>query len=68
MTTVTGGLAEIRGWLKNVDPFFDRMDAAVAARAGHIPRVYSSAIRVAIAQRGRGRLRVDGRSSLRRRV
>lgn len=32
------GLAGVRGWLDDDDPFFDRVDEAVAARARHRPR------------------------------
>jgi hypothetical protein len=34
------GLAGVEGWLEDSDPFFDRVDEAVAARAGHRPRAY----------------------------
>jgi len=33
-------LAAVRGWLEDEDPFFDRVDEAVAARARHRPRAY----------------------------
>jgi len=36
------GLAGVRGWLDGDDPFFDRVDEAVAARARHRPRVYGA--------------------------
>jgi prevent-host-death family protein len=39
---VTGqdeSLAAVRGWLADDDPFFERIDSIVAARAGHRPRV-----------------------------
>jgi prevent-host-death family protein len=32
------GLAGVRGWLEADDPFFDRVDAAVASRPRHRPR------------------------------
>jgi prevent-host-death family protein len=35
------GLASVRGWLEDVDPFFGRVDEAVAARARHRPRAYT---------------------------
>ena len=35
------GLAGVRGWLEDEDPFFDRIDEAVAARSRHRPRVYA---------------------------
>jgi prevent-host-death family protein len=35
------GLAGVRGWLEDTDPFFARVDEAVAARAGHRPRAYA---------------------------
>jgi prevent-host-death family protein len=35
------GLAGVRGWLEAEDPFFDRVDAAVAARARHRPRAWA---------------------------
>jgi prevent-host-death family protein len=38
-------LAAVRGWLEDQDPFFDRVDRAVAARAGHRPRAYARARR-----------------------
>jgi prevent-host-death family protein len=34
------GLAGVRGWLEDEDPFFGRVDDAVAARARHRPRAY----------------------------
>lgn len=34
------GLAGVRGWLDDGDPFFDRVAAAVAARGRHRPRAY----------------------------
>jgi prevent-host-death family protein len=36
------GLAGVRGWLDDDDPFFDRVDRIVAARARHRPRVYGT--------------------------
>jgi prevent-host-death family protein len=39
------GLAGVRGWLEDQDPFFDRVDRAVAARARHRPRAYARARR-----------------------
>ena len=39
------GLAGVRGWLADEDPFFDRVDEAVAARARHRPRAYARARR-----------------------
>ena len=33
-------LAAVRGWLADDDPFFERIDSIVAARAGHRPRVF----------------------------
>ena len=35
------GLAGVRGWLEDGDPFFHRVDEAVAARARHRPRAYA---------------------------
>lgn len=35
------GLAGVRGWLDGADPFFDRVDEAVAARVRHRPRAYA---------------------------
>lgn len=35
------GLAGVRGWLDDGDPFFDHVDEAVAARARHRPRAYA---------------------------
>ena len=35
------GLAGVRGWLEEDDPFFDRVDAAVAARGQHRPRAHA---------------------------
>jgi prevent-host-death family protein len=35
------GLAGVRGWLENADPFFDHIDEAVAARTRHRPRAYA---------------------------
>lgn len=40
-TGASEGLAEVQGWLRNEDPFFGRVDEVVAARAGHVPRVYA---------------------------
>jgi prevent-host-death family protein len=34
------GLAGVRGWLEEADPFFNRVDEAVAARVRHRPRAY----------------------------
>ena len=34
------GPAGVEGWLEDTDPFFQRVDEAVAARAGHPPRAY----------------------------
>jgi prevent-host-death family protein len=34
------GLAGVRGWLEDEDPFFDRVDAIVAVRTRHRPRAY----------------------------
>jgi len=34
------GLAGVQGWLEDEDPFFDRVDALVAARGRHRPRAY----------------------------
>ena len=34
------GLADVRGWLEDADPFFGRVDKAVAARSRHRPRAY----------------------------
>ena len=34
------GLAGVKGCLEDTDPFFERVDEAVAARAGHRPRAY----------------------------
>ena len=42
------GLAAARGWLEADDPFFATVDAAIAARAKHRPRMQ---------RRGRGRAR-----------
>ena len=39
------GLAGVRGWLEDQDPFFDHVDRAVAARARHRPRAYARARR-----------------------
>ena len=39
------GLAGVRGWLEDADPFFGRVDEAVAARARHRPRAYARARR-----------------------
>lgn len=36
-----GGLAAVRGWLEAEDPFFDRIDDAVAARAHHRSRAWA---------------------------
>jgi prevent-host-death family protein len=36
------GLVGVRGWLDDEDPFFDNVDAAVAARARHRPRAYAA--------------------------
>ena len=36
------GLAKVRGWLDDKDPFFDHVDRIVAARARHRPRAYSA--------------------------
>ena len=38
-------LAGVRGWLEDQDPFFDHVDRAVAARAGHRPRAHARARR-----------------------
>jgi prevent-host-death family protein len=35
------GLAGVQGWLEDGDPFFDRVDEAVTARARHKPRAYA---------------------------
>jgi prevent-host-death family protein len=35
------GLSAVKGWLGAEDPFFDRVDAVVAARARHRPRVWT---------------------------
>ena len=35
------GLAAVEGWLGAEDPFFDRVDGVVAARARHRPRVWT---------------------------
>ena len=35
------GLAGVRGWLEDEDPFFDHVDAAVTRRARHRPRAYA---------------------------
>ena len=35
------GLAGVRGWLEDGDPFFDHVDEAVARRARHRPRAYA---------------------------
>jgi hypothetical protein len=35
------GLAEVRGWLDDDDPFFAYVDQAVAARARDRPRAYA---------------------------
>jgi prevent-host-death family protein len=35
------GLAEVRGWLADEDPFFDHVDRAVEGRARHRPRAYA---------------------------
>ena len=35
------GLACVRGWLEDSDPFFDRVEEAVAARPRHNPRVHA---------------------------
>jgi prevent-host-death family protein len=35
------GLAGVRGWLDDDDPFFAHVDKAVAARARHRPRAYA---------------------------
>ena len=35
------GLAQVRGWLEDEDPFFDRIGEAVAERARHRPRAYA---------------------------
>lgn len=32
------GLGEVQGWLDDDDPFFEAVDAIVAARAKHVPR------------------------------
>ena len=34
------GLAAVRGWLEDDDPLFASVDAIVAARARHRPRIY----------------------------
>jgi prevent-host-death family protein len=34
------GLAGVRGWLGDEDPFFDRIDTIVAARGRRRPRAY----------------------------
>lgn len=39
------GLAGVRGWLSDEDPFFDHVDQTLAARARHRPRVYARARR-----------------------
>jgi prevent-host-death family protein len=39
------GLAGVRGWLEDQDPFFDHVDRAVTARARHRPRAYARARR-----------------------
>ena len=51
------GLGALRGWLERDDPFFARVDAIVAARARHrprIPRVTSTAYRAWPSSRGGG--------------
>jgi prevent-host-death family protein len=35
------GLAGVRGWLEDEDPFFDRIDEVAAARSRHRPRAYT---------------------------
>lgn len=40
------GLAGVRGWLEDDDPFFERVDEATAARSRHRPRAYHGRRRV----------------------
>ena len=39
------GLAGIRGWLDDEDPFFGRLERAVASRVRHRPRAWAAARR-----------------------
>jgi prevent-host-death family protein len=39
VTGEEGSLAAVRGWLADDDPFFERIDTIVGARARHRPRV-----------------------------
>ena len=40
-------LAAVRGWLADDDPFFERIESIVAARARHRPRVFRERKRTA---------------------
>lgn len=39
-----GHLAEVCGWLDDQDPFFSEVEAAVASRRKHLPRVIDAAL------------------------
>ncbi len=36
-----GGLAGVKGWLDDGDPFLAAVDAIVAARSSHVPRTWA---------------------------